>query len=321
MLSFNYIDLIITFIFLFFIFEGLKYGFFVSVSHLFSFFTSIFLGLYFYQDLALFLSENFDISSPLAKPVSFLAISLGSEMVVGNLMGLFVGKIPKNISKNIFSKIFGVIPSLGEGVIITSFLVSLVLSLPINSNFKADVSDSVTAKHSITFFQNLENYQKDIFGEAFEESLNYITVQPGSDKRIFLQTKPIELTFDEISEKALFKLVNEERTKAGVEKLLLREEAIPVARTHAADMWEKSYFAHISPAGKDVGDRLTESGVNYFLAGENLALAPTVKTAHTGLMSSEGHKRNILDPQFKRFSIGVVDNKIYGKMFVQIFTD
>jgi len=68
-------------------------------------------------------------------------------------------------------------------------------------------------------------------------------------------------------------------------------------------------------------DRLEKAGVSYSIAGENLALAPTVQTAHTGLMNSEGHRANILEPQFKRVGIGVIDNGIYGKMFVQIFTD
>jgi uncharacterized protein YkwD len=52
-----------------------------------------------------------------------------------------------------------------------------------------------------------------------------------------------------------------------------------------------------------------------------LALAPTLATAHTGLMNSEGHRANILEPKFKRVGIGVIDNGVYGKMFVQVFTD
>jgi uncharacterized protein YkwD len=39
------------------------------------------------------------------------------------------------------------------------------------------------------------------------------------------------------------------------------------------------------------------------------------------LMNSEGHRKNILDPNFRQVAIGIVDNKNYGKIFVQIFTD
>ena len=52
-----------------------------------------------------------------------------------------------------------------------------------------------------------------------------------------------------------------------------------------------------------------------------MALAPNVDRAHTGLMNSEGHKRNILDPAFGKIGIGVVDGGVYGKMFTQVFTE
>ena len=94
-----------------------------------------------------------------------------------------------------------------------------------------------------------------------------------------------------------------------------------MARDHATDMWERKYFGHVSPEGKDVGNRLREAEVDYNYAGENLALAPTVSTAHVGLMNSEGHKENILDQNYYKVGIGVIDNGVYGKMFVQVFTN
>jgi len=45
--------------------------------------------------------------------------------------------------------------------------------------------------------------------------------------------------------------------------------------------------------------------VSFRTAGENLALAPTVQIAHTGLMNSPGHRANILHSQFGRVGIGI----------------
>jgi len=42
----------------------------------------------------------------------------------------------------------------------------------------------------------------------------------------------------------------------------------------------------------------------FLTAGENLALAPTLSVAHTGLMNSPGHRENILRPQFGRVDLG-----------------
>jgi uncharacterized protein YkwD len=115
------------------------------------------------------------------------------------------------------------------------------------------------------------------------------------------------------------RLINEERKKIGVKELSWYPEAVVVARDHAQDMWQRSYFGHFSPEGENVGDRLTKADISYFFVGENLALAPTVAIAHTGLMNSEGHRENILDNDFEKLAVGVVDNGVYGKMFVQIF--
>lgn len=52
-----------------------------------------------------------------------------------------------------------------------------------------------------------------------------------------------------------------------------------------------------------------------------MAYAPDTQTAHTGLMDSEGHKRNILEAEFGRVGIGVIDAGVQGMMFVQVFAD
>ena len=138
---------------------------------------------------------------------------------------------------------------------------------------------------------------------------------------INLQFTQDQLTVDALSEQEMFKLVNEERSSSGSKVLVWDEALAQVGRKHSEDMFRRGYFSHFSPEGKDVGDRLFESGIEYSFAGENLALAPNVERAHTGLMNSEGHRRNILDPAFGKIGIGVMDGGVYGKMFTQVFTE
>jgi len=89
----------------------------------------------------------------------------------------------------------------------------------------------------------------------------------------------------------------------GAKPLRVDSTIVPVARAHSRDMWERSYFSHTNPDGETSADRMARGGVKFLVAGENLALAPTVETAHEGLMNSPGHRRNILDPQFSRIGI------------------
>ncbi len=62
-------------------------------------------------------------------------------------------------------------------------------------------------------------------------------------------------------------------------------------------------------------------GVSFILAGENLAVAPTISIAHKGLMDSPGHRENILRPQFHRVGIGAARGGRYGIMFTQNFAN
>ena len=121
--------------------------------------------------------------------------------------------------------------------------------------------------------------------------------------------------------KEMFGMVNKERNKLGIPELIWNGKMAVISQNYAAYMWENHYFGHISPDGYDVGDRLKSAKVGYLVAGENLALAPTTVSAENGLMNSEGHRDNILNTKFTKVGIGVVDNGIYGKIFVQIFTD
>jgi uncharacterized protein YkwD len=195
------------------------------------------------------------------------------------------------------------------------------MSLPVLPKVKTDINESKIGGALLEKTTGLEARITEIFGGLIEDSLTYLTVKPGSREAVPLDIKSQTLLVDEESEIAMLNSVNEERRKRGIPELMVRNELIPVARTHATDMWEREYFGHVSPDGEDVGDRLEREDVTYSVAGENLALAPTVQTAHNGLMNSEGHRKNILDPEFKRVGIGIIDGGIYGKMFVQVFTD
>jgi uncharacterized protein YkwD len=120
-------------------------------------------------------------------------------------------------------------------------------------------------------------------------------------------------------EAQMLEMVNEERRAAGLKPVVPDPELTEVARAHSADMFARGYFAHVTPEGQSPFDRMTHAGVTFRTAGENLALAPTLKIAHTGLMNSPGHRANILRPEFGRLGIGIVDGGYRGIMVSQEF--
>ena len=72
-------------------------------------------------------------------------------------------------------------------------------------------------------------------------------------------------------------------------------------------MLVRGYFGHVTPEGIEPFVRIEKGGIDYDAAGENLALAPTVEIAHTGLMESPGHRANILRPEFGKVGIGALN--------------
>jgi uncharacterized protein YkwD len=202
-----------------------------------------------------------------------------------------------------------------------AFVFLFIVSLPINPQIKQDVFNSKIGSVLVEKATILERPFNKIFGPITKRGLTFFTITDDQRECQPLGFTQTEVTIDYQSEKEMLSLVNREREKAGSRPLIWDENLAQVGRDHSKDMLTRNYFCHFSPEGLDVGDRLENSGLDYSTAGENLAFAPDVSRAHSGLMNSPGHRRNILDPAFSKIGIGAVDGGIYGKMFTQVFVN
>ncbi len=120
-------------------------------------------------------------------------------------------------------------------------------------------------------------------------------------------------------EKLMVDLVNEERAKLGLKPLEIDMRLVELGRMKSHDMIDLNYFSHTSPTYGSPFDMMQKAGVEYRMAGENLAGASTVERAHDALMQSDGHRRNILNPNFTHIGIGIAKGGPYGMMFTQMF--
>lgn len=321
MLKGNYIDLIIILVLVYFATEAWRHGFWVILVDFISFLGSILISLSFYKYAALFLRSNFSLSNSISNALGFLATAIIVEGILGFILAKFLHKLPEKLRERTFLKIAAVIPAIGEGLILIAFILTLAVAFPLRPSIKADIVKSRVGGVILAKTVVIERSVNEIFGGVIEDSLTYLTVKPGSRESISVPTQSNNLKADKESAEEMLILVNKERNKLEIAELVWNEKMAKVSQTYATYMWENHYFGHISLDGKDVGDRLKEAKINYLAAGENLALAPTVISAHNGLMNSEGHRDNILNTEFKEVGIGVVDNGVYGKIFVQVFTD
>jgi uncharacterized YkwD family protein len=121
-------------------------------------------------------------------------------------------------------------------------------------------------------------------------------------------------------EQEILQLVNEERAKNGLNPLQLSSKVSSVAREKSEDMRDGNYFGHQSPTYGSPSDMLKQFGVSYHMVGENIAAGqPTAKAVMDGWMASEGHRANILNPDFTHIGIGYTSGGSYGSYWTQMF--
>lgn len=132
-------------------------------------------------------------------------------------------------------------------------------------------------------------------------------------------TTPAPSTGLTADEAQMVNLVNQARTGQGLKALSVNSQLVTLARRKSQDMVDKNYFSHTSPTYGSPFDMMKNAGVKYSTAGENIAGAATVDSAHQNLMNSPGHRANILNSSFTQVGIGIVSGSQYGKMFTQMF--
>lgn len=117
------------------------------------------------------------------------------------------------------------------------------------------------------------------------------------------------------------RLTNEARQEAGLGELTCDLGLTRSATLHARDMCENDYFSHDSIDGRNLEDRVNETGVSWQMIGENIAAGQaSALQVHEGWMNSPGHRENILTAGFGRIGIGYVRCDT-GPYWVQNFAD
>lgn len=120
-------------------------------------------------------------------------------------------------------------------------------------------------------------------------------------------------------EQEVINLVNAERAKAGLPALKYDWELARVAKHKSQDMHDKKYFDHTSPTYGSPFTMMTNYGIKYSAAGENIAKGQTTaKQVVNAWMNSEGHRANILNKNYTHIGVGyVADGHYWTQMFIK----
>lgn len=117
----------------------------------------------------------------------------------------------------------------------------------------------------------------------------------------------------------VYEITNNYRSLLGVSSLTLDSSLVEAASIRAKELSDS--FSHTRPNGSSCFTVLSELGISYGTAGENIAAGySSSQSVMEGWRSSSGHYQNIISSKFKKIGIGVniVNNQYY---WVQIFSN
>lgn len=114
--------------------------------------------------------------------------------------------------------------------------------------------------------------------------------------------------------RAVLCLVNGERARRDLAPLRASPRLRRSARRHSRDMVIRQYFSHVSLGGADARERIRRAG--YLRTRPDASLGETIVWGAEGLatpadlvrafMRSDGHRRALLDPDYRDVGVGLV---------------
>ena len=107
------------------------------------------------------------------------------------------------------------------------------------------------------------------------------------------------------AEQELFRMINRDRTAAGLPELQWNEWLAQAAHKHAEEMASRDRLSHQFPGEAGLRDRIAATALRFSASGENVASGPTPSGINEEWMHSPGHRANILDPKYNAVGVAV----------------
>lgn len=317
----NWVDSALLLIIILAAWGGYYRGFVSGVLDLINWIGSLIAGFMFYPYTAIFLQSTFGDLGLWKLPAAFIFTVLVARVIIGLLTRIISSAISPGGHQNEVNKFLGIAPGFVNGIIFAAVLSALLLSMPLADGINSETRQSRLANTLAAKLDVVNEKLSPIFDKAVSRTMVDMIIHPKSNETVTLPFKVNNPKVRGDLEAEMISLVNHERTSRGLAPLDRDTALRSVARVHSKDMFARGYFSHITPGGKNPFNRMNDAHIRYLAAGENLALAQSLTIAHNGLMNSPGHRANILNGNFGRIGIGILDGGVYGLMVSQEFRD
>ena len=187
----------------------------------------------------------------------------------------------------------------------------------INQN-KVTSTNTYIDKDNEIVNSNLEKEEVTNIEEKISDTDNKEYKEISKDDIITINNIQNENTYTDLINE-VYEITNNYRSLVGVSSLTLDSSLVEAASIRAKELSDS--FSHTRPNGSSCFTVLSELGISYGTAGENIAAGySSSQSVMEGWRSSSGHYQNIISSKFKKIGIGVniINNQYY---WVQIFSN
>ncbi len=193
------------------------------------------------------------------------------------------------------------------GLILATLIPSSVGAATVRRNSDCNVNYRYSY-NNVLKRENIQKYITSIPSKTEEKKdTTPVTPKPVEEQKDTTEQKetPKQNSSLNAFEQEVINLTNQEREKNGLAPFKANIELSSVARTKSQDMIDKNYFDHQSPTYGSPFEMMKSFGISYRTAGENIAKGQrTAQQVVNGWMNSEGHRKNILNPNFTEIGVG-----------------
>lgn len=125
------------------------------------------------------------------------------------------------------------------------------------------------------------------------------------------------------SSESLLLEINKVRRQYDLPILIINNELDDLSLEYSKYMAKEEFFAHKDPKNRRLNRRLSQSGITFLLAAENLAWVRNGNLVTSEVieawLKSKDHKVNLLDAKFTETGIGIASNNKGHYYITQIF--
>lgn len=171
----------------------------------------------------------------------------------------------------------------------------------IGNDFKNIYGIYVIDDKFVTFF-----YDK--FKKNIVRSIMWVNIEEEKKKQGYWGT--VNAKVARANESILVELINEARTKEGLNPLINKAPATNVAYLHSDDMAKNNYFSHTNLKGLSPKQRFDAYKIKHSIIAENIAYGQfNAFYAHEEWLNSKGHRPNVLLDGVDNILVGVSYDK------------